>query len=195
MAGPLTDVSPTVATVVPDEVVLLDDHRRAIGTAPRLEVHSLETPLHLAFSAYLFNADGEVLLTRRALSKRTWPGVWTNACCGHPRPGEAIVDAIDRRLGDELGLRVGPGLVDDLECVLPDFAYRAVDASGVMENEICPTYRGLLHPRAVLSPNSDEVMDWRWVAWEDVATASRLVPFTFSPWAVRQIDQLDRVRS
>jgi isopentenyl-diphosphate delta-isomerase len=178
-----------------DQVVLLNDAREVVGRMPRSAVHTSDTPLHLAFSAYLFNSDGEVLLTRRALSKRTWPGVWTNACCGHPRPGEAIVEAIDRRLGDELGLRVGPGLVQDLECVLPDFAYRAVDASGVMENEICPTYRGTVHPRAVLSPNSDEVMDWRWVAWEDVAAASRLVPFTFSPWAVRQIDQLDRVRS
>lgn len=193
MAGPLTDTSRSYAPAVPDEVVLLNDDRRAIGTAPRLEVHTPETPLHLAFSAYLFNADGEVLLTRRALSKRTWPGVWTNACCGHPRPGEAIVDAIDRRLGDELGLRVQPGGVSDLECVLPDFAYRAVDASGVMENEICPTYRARVHPQAVLGPKSDEVMDWRWVAWGDVATASRLVPFAFSPWAVRQIEQIDRL--
>lgn len=194
MAGPLTDISPA-AELVPDNVVLLDDDGHAVGTAPRLEVHTTDTPLHLAFSAYLFNDAGEVLLTRRALTKRTWPGVWTNACCGHPRPGEALTEAIDRRLGDELGLRVGPGGVENLTCSLPDFSYCAVDASGVMENEVCPTYSGRVHPRAVLTPKSEEVMDWRWVAWDDLAESTRRTPFAFSPWSVLQIGQLGRVRS
>ena len=184
------DSAPSTGSV--DQVVLLDEIGDPIGSWPRLEVHTTDTPLHLAFSAYLFNDAGEVLLTRRALTKKTWPGVWTNACCGHPRPGEPLVDAIDRRLGDELGLRVGPGGVADLVCALPDFSYRAVDASGVMENEVCPTYRGRVHPQAVLAPKSEEVMDWRWVAWGDLVEAARLTPFAFSPWSVLQIDRLSR---
>ncbi|RYY48065.1 MAG: isopentenyl-diphosphate Delta-isomerase [Actinomycetales bacterium] len=121
-----------------DLVVLLEDDGTPAGTAPRLSVHGTETPLHQAFSLHLFDDQGRVLLTRRALSKLTWPGVWTNSCCGHPRPGEALEDAVRRRLREELGVEV-----DDLRIVLPDFRYRAVDASGVVENEICPHTRRL----------------------------------------------------
>ena len=68
-------------------VVLASAEGEPIGTAPKAEVHTTDTPLHFAFSAWL-TCGGKVLVTRRALSKRTWPGVWTNAFCGHPAPGE-----------------------------------------------------------------------------------------------------------
>ena len=90
-----------------------------------------------------------MLLTRRALAKPTWPGVWTNTCCGHPRPDEPIPAAIARRLDHELGMAV-----DGLECVLPDFAYRATDVSGIVENEVLP---GLSCPgRASGRPSASE---------------------------------------
>jgi len=84
--------------LVSDDVVLVDDAGTPLGSAPRIDVHTEATPLHLAFSTYLFNALGEVLLTRRALGKKTWPGVWTNSCCGHPRPSESLEDAARRRI-------------------------------------------------------------------------------------------------
>ncbi len=167
-----------------DEVVLVDAAGAAIGTAPRLDVHTTATPLHLAFSTYLFNARGEVLLTRRALGKKTWPGVWTNSCCGHPRPSESPEDAARRRIREELGLTVGP-----LVPLLPEFRYRAVDASGVVENEICPVYAGYLieaDPR----PDPNEVAEWAWVPWDRFAEAITATPHVYSPWAALQVPLL-----
>lgn len=180
--------APTDVDSALDHVVLLNDAHEPVGDVPRTTVHGTRTPLHLAFSLYVFNDRGETLITRRALGKLTWPGVWTNSCCGHPRPGESLPAAIRRRLGDELGLEVG-----GLECVLPDFAYRATDSSGIEENEVCPVFAGrALHPDAPLFPNPEEVVDWRWVGWDDVTEAARRTPFVFSPWAVRQMAQLGR---
>ena len=177
---------PTDVDLGLDRVVLLNAEHEPIGDLPRSEVHGRHTPLHLAFSLYVFNDRGETLLTRRALGKRTWPGVWTNTCCGHPRPGETLPEAIRRRLRDELSLEVG-----ELECVLPDFAYRATDASGIEENEVCPVFAARpLHPSAPLLPNPDEVLDWKWVRWHDITEAVRRTPFVFSPWAVQQMAQL-----
>lgn len=186
MPGPLPELQTAPATVPADHVILLSEAHEVVGEAPRTSVHTQHTPLHLAFSCYVSNGAGEVLLTRRALTKRTWPGVWTNTCCGHPRPGEDMADAIRRRLVDELGLSVGP-----LSCVLPDFAYTATDASGIVENEVCPVFStALTHPTPTLSPNPDEVMDWEWVKWDSLVESARLTPFIFSPWAVEQLSLL-----
>jgi isopentenyl-diphosphate delta-isomerase len=175
-----------VVTLVEDKVVLLDADGVAIGHHDRTAVHSTATPLHLAFSLYLFDGSGQVLVTRRALSKTTWPGVWTNSCCGHPRPGEPMETALRRRLHEELRLEV-----TDLRCALPDFAYRAQDVSGIWENEICPVFVGrVVHPTEPLRPNGDEVMDWRWADWGQLRTSVAGAPFAFSPWAVQQVGQL-----
>lgn len=167
----------------PDTVVLLDDTGNPAGVADRTNVHTTDTPLHLAFSSYLFNAHGQVLLTRRALSKITWPGVWTNSCCGHPRPGESLDAAIRRRIREELG-----ATVDHLQVVLPKFQYRATDASGVVENEICPVYVGTL--TSDVQPNPDEVMDYQWVEWGDLVAAVAATPQVYSPWASEQVPLL-----
>jgi len=170
-------------------VVLVDAEGEEIGHSVKADVHGPATPLHLAFSLYLFDDLGRVLMTRRALSKRTWPGVWTNTCCGHPAPGESFADAARRRLEFELGLEV-----PQLTCLLPNFWYRATDASGIVENEICPVYEGsLVHPHPEIVPNADEVMDCRWVPWKDLVEAVRLTPFAFSPWSVMQIEQLSGI--
>ncbi|MEQ4499876.1 isopentenyl-diphosphate Delta-isomerase [Nocardioides kribbensis] len=164
-----------------DDVVLLDDEGRPTGSAPRLEVHTTDTPLHLAFSVHLLDPDGRTLLTRRALGKQAWPGVWTNSCCGHPRPGEPVADAVRRRTREELGLALG-----DVDVVLPDFRYRAVDASGVVEHEVCPVHVARVERDPVLDPHPGEVAEHAWVPWADVHGAVTRTPAVFSPWLVLQ---------
>lgn len=166
-----------------DEVVLLDERGQPCGAAPRTEVHDHDTPLHLAFSCHLHDQHGRVLITRRALVKRTWPGVWTNAFCGHPRPGEEMTDAIHRYAAHELGVEIS-----DLQPLLPDFRYRAVDASGTVENEVCPVFsaRVVHDPR----PNPAEVMDLRWLSARELTAAADAAPWALSPWLLEQLNQL-----
>lgn len=175
-------------------VELLSDDGTVVGTHPKATVHSRDTPLHRAFSLYLRDDNGRILLTRRALGKAAWPGVWTNTCCGHPAPGETDEQAIARRLTTELGLLAGT--VTMPRVVLPNFRYRAVDASGIVENEICPVYVADLLIRAdqLSPPDPAEVMDLAWASWREARAALKATPFAFSPWCVLQTQDvwLDR---
>jgi isopentenyl-diphosphate Delta-isomerase len=168
---------------VVEQVVLLDEQGRSIGITDKSTVHDRQTPLHLAFSCYVFAADGRFLLTQRASSKRTWPGVWTNSCCGHPAPGEPMVAAITRRLTDELGLPVRA-----IDLVLPRFRYRAVMDNGVVENELCPVFRAVTD--ATPHPDPAEVDAVDWVDWVPFARAVSLREREISPWCRLQVDEL-----
>lgn len=168
-----------------EHVVLLDPTGSAIGSADKAAVHTTATPLHLAFSCYLLDATGRLLVTRRALSKLTWPGVWTNSFCGHPTPGELPEEAVSRRAMEELGADITA-----LECVLPDFRYRAVDDSGVVENEVCPVFVARLAEDSSLAPHPYEVGATAWVDPEALAEAVASAPFAFSPWMRLQLPQI-----
>ena len=165
-------------------VVLLDEEHRPVGVADKATVHTGDTPLHLAFSCYVLDADGRVLLTRRALGKTTWPGVWTNSCCGHPAPGEALEDAVRRRAVQELGLAV-----TEVRPALPEFRYRAVSAEGIVENEFCPVFWA--RAEGVPDPNPEEVAEYAWVEWADLVAVAGRTPWLLSPWAVEQVPGLD----
>lgn len=165
-------------------VRLLDDKGAEIGTANKALVHTPDTPLHLAFSCHLLDAEGRTLLTRRALSKVTWAGVWTNSFCGHPAPGETFEEAIIRRAAVELNITV-----ENIQPALPGFRYRATDASGIVENEVCPVYTAVYAGEGEISPNPEEVCDWAWAAVVDVEEAVTATPFAFSPWLVEQLHE------
>jgi geranylgeranyl diphosphate synthase type I len=184
-SAPRSGVELDTADPEKDLVELVDETGRVIGQAARAEVHNSKTPRHRAFSVYLMDEAGRVLLTRRALNKLTWPGVWSNSCCGHPRPGETDVVAIRRRVGEELGLKVR-----DIEVVLPDFGYVATDPYGRMENEHCPVYRALIVDASILRPDPDEVMDYQWLTWPDLVETVERAPGLLSPWSVAQIRTL-----
>jgi isopentenyl-diphosphate Delta-isomerase len=157
-------------------IVLLDEDGREIGTAPKLESHHAHTPRHRAFSCYIFDQAGRLLVTQRALSKKVWPGVWTNSVCGHPAPGESFEDALIRRTQYELGMSV-----TGIEVLLPDYRYTTPPFQGIIENEICPVYRAIAtsDPR----PNPAEVEAYRWMAWSDYIAALRDEPELYSYWA------------
>lgn len=167
----------------PECVVLAGPDGKPAGTADKATVHHADTPLHFAFSCWVIR-DGKVLVTRRALNKLTWPGVWTNSFCGHPAPAEEQADAVVRRASFELGLPAGS--LQELECVLPDFAYRAVDSSGVVENELCPVFVARLAPDVEPDPNPEEIDSYFWAPVADFLTALQATPLAFSPWAVEE---------
>ncbi len=169
-----------------DDVTLLAEDGTAVGVLPKRDVHTSETPLHLAFSCHIRDHDGRILVTRRALSKQTWPGVWTNSFCGHPRPGEDMAAAVTRRAFEELGVTLS-----DIRLVLPSFRYRAVDASGIVENEICPVHVAVIDGE--LSVNPEEVAEWAWIEPADLVEAVERAPFAFSPWIREQLPLLRQI--
>ena len=172
------------AWVSDDLVVLLDDAGSPVGQAPKSVVHHDDTPLHLAFSCYVIDPAGRLLVTTRAASKPSFPGVVTNTVCGHPKPGEDLAEAVRRRARSELGVEVR-----SLRLVLPDFRYRAV-MNGLVEHELCPVFVGFVDDDA-LAADPQEVDDAQWVPWEqfrrEVLSGERPV----SPWCAEQVPLLD----
>ena len=168
-----------------EEVILLDEGGRSIGLQDKSTVHTQATPLHLAFSCYVFDADGRFLMSRRSLRKRTWPGIWTNSFCGHPAPAERLVDAVRRRAEAELGMALA-----DVKLVLPRFRYRA-ELDGVVENEMCPVFTA--RAASVPQPNPDEVQETEWVSWVDFTARAMVAQSRLSPWCRLQIAELQRL--
>lgn len=162
-----------------DQVILVAQDGKHLGLHPRSTVHGHNTPLHLAFSLHLLTPDGELLVTRRSLGKKAWPGVWTNSCCGHLLPGEDAMTAAVRRAKQELGVEV-----IDIREAIPDFRYRAVDPQGIVENEICPVFVG----RISHAPQADpaEVVELSWAPIPQILDSVRKNQFLWSPWFVLQ---------
>lgn len=165
-----------------DMLVYVDEAGTPIATEAKPLVHNSNTKLHLAFSIFLFNSRGELLLQQRSLSKKTWPGVWSNSCCGHVMLHERTIDAAKRRLKFELGI----GGVD-LKVILADFRYRA-EKDGVVENEICPVFVGATDKVPKLNP--DEVEAVKWVDWTEFCADAGSPDTGISPWAVEEVGLL-----
>lgn len=167
----------------PEQVVLLDEQGHAIGTAGKVEVHHSKTPLHLAFSCYVFDDAGRLLLTQRALSKTSFPGVWTNTFCGHPAPGEDFTGALHRRARQELGLSLR-----DLRLTLPAFRYEATMPNGLRENEMCPVF--VATTSDVVRPDRAEVEAVEWVPWAGFRDAVLDGSRDISKWCREQVVEL-----
>jgi isopentenyl-diphosphate delta-isomerase len=166
-----------------EQVVLLDPDGTPCGVADKAGVHGATTPYHLAFSCYVFDAAGRFLVSQRALNKATFPGIWTNSCCGHPAPGESPEAAVRRRLQQELGLTP-----TRLELALPDFSYRA-SFLGIEEHELCPVFLARIDGEPELDPTEVETTEW-W-PWPQFVTAALAPDSTISPWAQEQVRRLE----
>jgi isopentenyl-diphosphate Delta-isomerase len=158
----------------PDDVILVDDDDRPVGTAAKLVAHQNGGRLHRAFSVFLFDSAGHMLLQRRAPAKYHFGGLWTNACCSHPQPGPSLVECARARLRYELGIDVP--LEEQFS-----FVYRADDpVSGLTEHEFDHVLVGRFdgQPR----PNPDEVEAWEWVEPAALLRDVRSRPERYTPW-------------
>lgn len=166
-------------------VILVDEQNKPIGTAPKDTVHTTNTPLHRAFSLFIFNSKKQLLLTKRAERKKTFPGVWTNTVCGHLAPEESAVDAAKRRLNDELGIT---GV--EVKEAAP-YRYRFADKNGIVENEICPILVGYFDGDPV--PLASEVDDWKWIDWSEFLEEIQTNPDMYSPWSREEARILQKI--
>jgi len=165
-----------------ERVVLVDEQDRSIGTAGKLEAHRNGGRLHRAFSVFLFDERGRMLLQRRAAAKYHFPLLWTNACCGHPRPGEDVLEGARRRTREELG--VDPS-------IRPVFAFTYVaqdPPTGMTEREYDHVLLGALdgEPR----PHEDEVESIDWREPDELLSDVRVRPEAYTPWFRTALEQL-----
>ena len=164
-------------------VILVSETGIDIGDEDVLRAHQ-HGLLHRAFSIFVFNSRGETLLQCRSTAKRTFGGLWTNTCCGHPRPGEPVLTAAQRRLGEEMGIAV----------VLEEaarFTYRASDAvSGFTEHEYDHILVGRFDGSS--DPDPQEVADCKWVGMDALRLNLGADPSSYSPWLRPALEALDQ---
>lgn len=153
-------------------------------TEEKLAAHHAHTRRHLAFSFYGFDASGRFLATQRAHSKKVWPDVWTNTCCGHPAPGETAQQAIRRRLDYEVGITDAT----DVQCLLPAYMYTTPPYNGIVENEFCPVYIGRIPTD--FTPNASEVEAYEWMTWPEYVADLAANPDKYSYWTKDQVQQM-----
>lgn len=155
-----------------ERLILVDSDDQEIGTAEKIDAHR-QGRLHRAFSVVVWDASGRQLLQKRAATKYHSGGLWTNACCGHPRPGETVEAAARRRLGDEMGFTC------PLEW-LGTVRYRAAFDNGLTEHEIVHVLRGTYG--GPVAPNISEADGYQWCTLESVRGDIRATPERFSVW-------------
>ncbi len=158
-----------------EELILVDSGDRMLGHLSKAACHDGEGVLHRAFSLFLFNAAGELLLQQRSEAKRLWPGFWSNSCCSHPRRGETLEIATRRRLEDELNVAA------KLEYAYK-FEYRADFGARGAEHELCHVFLGRLDDPP--EPNGSEISAIRYIGAEDLDREfeARLSRSRFTPW-------------
>ncbi len=156
-----------------EELILVDRHDNDIGYVSKAAAHDGDGILHRAFSVFLFDERGRLLLQQRAPEKRLWGGFWSNTCCSHPRRGESLEVATSRRLLDELNVRA------ELEHVYA-FCYQARFGDAGSENELCHVYLG--RAPADVRPNDSEIAGLRYLSAAQLEAEFSAHPDRYTPW-------------
>jgi len=159
-------------------VILVDQYDNAIGTMEKMEAHR-KGVLHRAFSVLVFNAKGEILLQKRAKSKYHSGGLWTNACCSHPSPGEKIEDATRRRLREEMGIDLQPEFSHK-------FIYKTNLDRDLIEHEYDHVFIGTFNGEPAI--NKEEVEDWKFVTMHWLKEDMLINPGAYTYWFRLMID-------
>ncbi len=162
------------------EVILVNEFDEPVGTMEKMAAHE-QALLHRAFSVFIFNSDGLMLLQQRAEGKYHSPGLWTNACCSHPFPGEAVEDAAIRRLQEELGFTT------TLKKAF-HFTYKAEFDNGLTEHEFDHVFTGIYDGPMELNP--DEVSEIVYKSMDEIESSLQLVPHKFTAWFLIAFPQL-----
>ena len=183
MPEPVNGSDAPVVSSEDDMLILVDEDDNEIGTLDKGACHDGDGVLHRAFSIFVFNRSGELLLQRRSAEKRLWGGYWSNSCCSHPRAGERLEEALHRRLEQELG-------IDTALHHLFTFRYHARFGDAGSEREVCSVWVGL-HDGPV-APNPHEIDAWRWIAPEALDAEIAEDPGRFTPWF---LEEWPRVRA
>ena len=155
-----------------ENVILVNEQDEQTGTMEKIKAHETAV-LHRAFSVFIFNNAGEMLLQQRAITKYHSGGLWTNACCSHPRPGEDTLAAANRRLKEELGFDT------ELKKVF-HFTYKANFSNGLTEHEFDHVFVGSFN--GAIYPDADEVSDFAHKTIQEIETSLQLRPSDFTPW-------------
>jgi isopentenyl-diphosphate delta-isomerase len=154
------------------QVILVNEQDEAIGVMEKMQAHE-KALLHRAFSVFLFNKKGQMLLQQRALEKYHSPGLWTNACCSHPNPDEAVQEAAVRRLYEELGF------VTTVKKAF-HFTYKAAFDNGLTEHEFDHVFVGIYE--GPVHPNKDEVKDITYKSIDEIAVELETSPDIYTEW-------------
>lgn len=155
-------------------VILVDERDRELGAGEKLRAHR-EGALHRAFSVFIFDRGGRLLIQKRAREKYHSAGLWSNTACGHPRPGEATKEAARRRLREEMGLDC------DLRAAF-EFLYRAELDGALVEHEYDHVFVGTHEGEAPPAPDPSEVEEWSWVSMDELRRGLREEPHLYSYW-------------
>ena len=154
------------------DVILVDEHDEPIGTMEKMEVHQ-KALLHRAFSVFVFNSKGEILLHKRAAKKYHSAGLWTNACCSHPQPGEETQVAAENRLQEEMGIQTS------LQKAF-DFTYKTFFKNGLTEYEFDHVFVGMYE--GPIFPNKEEVSDYCYKSTEEIKNSIQTHPQKYTEW-------------
>ena len=167
-----------------ESVILVDSRDRRTGEAPKIAAHRNPGQRHRAVSVVVVNTANRILLQRRSAATYHFAGLWSNSCCTHPRPGEQSVRAAQRRLHEEMGIRIRLRAVGKFE-------YRAVDSvSGLVEHEIDHVFVGRFDGNP--EPNATWVADWSWVDMAGLRSAVARSSARYTPWLLPVLDQVQR---